>query len=354
MTINNLNNIQRILIIKLSAIGDVIMATPAAKAIRQKYPNAYIAWAIEEKSLNILKGNPYVDEIIVVKRKWSTRKGIIEGIGVIKGILAAKRDLQSKNFDIAIDLQGLMRSALLGKISGAKIRLGFDSAGEGAPWFYTLKLEKSNRKPHGPLDYLSLLKLIDIHSDDIDMLAPYSDDDIKYVDSLIKEFTDGNELLHIAGLCPSTTWAQKHWTESGWAGLADMLSKDYGLLPVFMGSSADNKLINSIQSKMLEKSINAAGRTDLNQASAFISRCRIIAAVDTGLLHMAVGSGRPTVGIFGPTGWKHLAQKSNFRPVASECPYNAAPCLRHPVCKEFDCMKSLKAKDVIDAVRDWL
>ncbi|MHB1001846.1 MAG: glycosyltransferase [Armatimonadota bacterium] len=343
---------KRILIIKLSSIGDVVMATPVAKALRNAYPNAYIAWAVEAKSRDVLVGNPYLDEVIVLDRKWSTSSGITEAAGTLAGMAKSSHVIKAGKFDTAIDLQGLLRSALVGMISGAKHRLGYDSAGECAPLFYNMRLKTRGNKTRGPQDYLDLLQLLGIKTDDIDMHIPISDGDRRHVDDLIGSFTDGVSAHSIAALCPSTTWPQKHWTEHGWAELADALTDRYGMLPVFLGSQADNPFIERIRGMMKYHAASAAGKTTLNQATALLDRSDFVVAVDTGLLHMAVGLDKPTVGIFGPTSWRHLAKKPSFKVVVKTCPY--MPCLRHPVCKLFDCMQAISAEDIISTAGSFL
>lgn len=343
---------KRILIIKLGSIGDVVMTTPVAKAIRQAFPDAYIAWAVEDKSSNVLLGNPYLDEVIILNRKWSSKTILFEAFGTISGIIKSLPAIRSGKFDTVIDMQGLFRSALVGFISGAKCRIGFDSAGEGAPLLYTHRMKTSGSKIRGPIDYLNLLKPLGINSDDVDMLVPFSDEDENYVNNLIAEFSSDSIDRPIAALCPATTWPQKHWNEYGWATLADTLSHRYGMLPVFMGSGADIKMIKRIQSKMKSASASVAGKTSINQAAALIKKSKLVAAVDTGLLHISVGLGRPTIGLFGPTKWDHLAVKPVFRAISKECPHS--PCLRHPVCKLYDCMNAITSDDILKTAEDWL
>lgn len=343
---------KRILIIKLGSIGDVVMATPVAKAIRQAYPDAYIAWAVEEKSSDVLIGNPYLDDVIILRRKWSSKTSALEAIGTIAGINKSLPAIRAGKFDITIDLQGLLRSALVGLLSGAKCRIGFDSAGEGAPLLYTQMMKTSGKKIRGPLDYLNPLKLININSDDVDMLVPFSVEDESYIRNLIAGFSKGEANRPIAALCPSTTWPQKHWNEFGWAKLADKLASHYGMIPIFMGSSADIGMINRIQGMMKFESASAAGKTTINQAAAMLKECGLVVAVDTGLLHISVGLGRPTIGLFGPTKWDHLAVKPNFRVVSKDCPLS--PCLRHPKCRLYDCMDAITPQDILKTAEGWL
>lgn len=286
-----LTDCKRILIIKLSSIGDVVMATPVAKALRQAFPDAYIAWVVEEKSKDILVGNPYINEVIVFTRKLIDGGAITRGRHFLSELIEIIAMLRKRHFDVAIDLQGLLRSALLGLLSGAPYRLGFNCAREGASLFYNFRYPCSESRIRNSQAYLDLLRLLGIESMDVDMHVPVSEDNRTFARRLLSEWLSG-EQRHIVALCPATTWPNKHWTEDGWAVLADKLVGEYNLYPVFLGAASNIPLIERIQSKMLHEAANLAGKTTLGQASAVIEQSDITIAVDTGLLHIAVALDR--------------------------------------------------------------
>jgi lipopolysaccharide heptosyltransferase I len=345
---------RRILIVKLSSIGDVVMTTPVAKALRGAYPEAYIAWVVESKSKDILLGNPYLDEVIVWDRPNNGSKNPLKK--VVDFLLSLRRlskHLRTRNFDVAIDLQGLLRSALVARMSGARCVLGYDNARECAPRLYDMVFKAGERKVRGPQNYLDMLSLLGIHSTDLDMHVPIDESDREYARSFLEREVSNTEKSAIVALCPATTWPQKHWMEEGWAQLADRLTVEYGAVPVFLGSKVDIPLVERICSKCSSaKPVSAVGKTTLKQAAAIIEQSNLVISVDTGLLHIALALEKPSVGIFGPTGWAHLTKKDIFRVVAKEFP--CTPCLRHPVCSEFDCMKAITADDVLEAARSWL
>jgi len=342
-----------ILIIKLSSIGDVVMTTSVAETLRREYPSAHIAWIVEEKSKDALIGNPFIDEVIVWRRSAGKRRGLSKYIRFIPSLYELGNELKKHNFDIAIDFQGLLRSALVGVASGAKYRIGSDDAGECATLFYNKHAYMPERMPENARRHVTLLELIRVFSENSRMFFPVSDSDRLFARGfLAEEDRPGTKYAGFVGMCPATTWAQKHWTEEGWAALADRLAAEYSLLPVFLGSKADQALILRIMSKMERRAANAAGNTTLNQAGAIMEQCSVVFAVDTGLLHISMALDRPTVGIFGPTYWSHFTKHDNFVPVRStrEC----MPCLRHPTCEKFDCMTELSADDVLLAAESML
>lgn len=344
---------KRILIVKLSAIGDVVMTTPVAKALRNAFPESYIAWAVDDRCRDVLVGNPYLDEILVWRRSSGSKAFLGRPAGFLAGLLQLVRETRGRKFDLAIDFQGLLRSALVARMSGARHRVGYDNAREGAALFYDLRVPSRKLKVRGPQQYLNMLQLLNISSTDLDMCVPIGEADRAFAQAFLKAGASGNPgHSMIVSLCPATTWPHKHWTEEGWARLADALVSDYNALPVFLGSGADSRLVGTIREMMKSQAADATGKTNLKQAAALLERSDLAIAVDTGPLHMAMALDRPTVGIFGPTGWQHLTKKETFAVVVKEFP--CMPCLRHPTCKEFDCMRAVTAEDVLAAAAPWL
>jgi len=345
----DLSDCRRILIIKLSSIGDVVMATPVAKALRTAFPEAYLAWVVEEKSKDVVVGNPYLDETIVWERNsvppggfWLRTQHVLRTFGELVGVL------RSKSFDVAIDLQGLLRSAIVAWASGARYRVGFDGSREGAWLFYSHRQHSvASPKIHGPQHYLNALKPLGINSTDVTMCMPITDDDRAFARKLIAELCGGGS-AEIAALCPATTWPNKHWTEEAWAVVADKLLSEWGLFPVFLGATPDIPKVERICSLAHFKPASAAGRTTLKQAGALLELSKLVIGVDTGLLHMAVALDRPTIGVFGPSGWRNFVRKDNFIFVAKDFP--CIPCYRHPACKHYDCMRAISPEDVLSAV----
>ena len=342
-----INDCRRILIVKLSSIGDVVMTTPVAKVLRNAFPDSYIAWAVDDKSKDVLVGNPYVDEVIVWERNSASGSALGKACGLTVGFAKLVPQLRARKFDVAIDFQGLLRSALVTRMSGARYRLGYDNAREGGALFYNVRFPARQRRARGPQQYLNMLELLKIFSQDSDMYVPIGEDDRAFAQRFITHAAPeaASRNKRVVALCPATTWPQKHWAEEGWARLADVLASEYDALPVFLGSPADIGLVDRILGLTSCEAINAAGKTTLKQAAAMLELCDPVIAVDTGLLHIALTLNRPTVGVFGPTRWRHLPRKDNFAVVAKD--FDCMPCLRHPVCKHYDCMRSIAAEDIL-------
>lgn len=333
---------KRILVVKLSAIGDVLMATPASRVLRNAFPDSYIAWIVEPKSADIVKNNPYLDEVIV----WEHPRGMF---GRLADLFNLRRDLSKRRFDVVVDLQGLLKSAAVCLFSGAKRRVGFSDAAECAPLLYTEKY-RPNGEEMAQQRNLDILRNIGVESADTAMHMPVRDEDRKYAAELIKEM--GLEGETIVGFCPATTWVNKHWTPEGWTDVADLLGDRLGAKALIFGSKADIPLATKIQDAARHKPAIAAGRTTLKQAGALMEHCTAMIGVDTGLLHMAVALDRPAIGLFGASQWRCFLKKDNFIWVAKDFP--CSPCRRHPTCGDVDCMRAITGEDVLIAVAPFL
>lgn len=340
---------KRILIVKLSAIGDVLMATPVAKALRTAFPDAYIAWAVEKKSADVVLGNPYLDEVIVWDR---VKKGqaLGDALRFARSLSHLREELRAHRFDVCVDLQGLIRSASVCLASGAGRRIGFADGAEGSVYLYHERYDPGGDKVNAQQRNLDILKTLGIHSTETAMHMPVADDDRAFADRFFEEHGLAGE--KVVAFCPATTWVNKHWTPEGWSGVADLIGSRYGARPLIMGSKADVELAEAISAGAEHKPVISAGLTTLKQAGALMERSTAVIGVDTGLLHMAVALDRPAVGLFGASAWRCFLKKDNFVWVAKDFP--CSPCRRHPTCKNIDCMQAITPEDVAGAVGPWI
>lgn len=340
----------RILIVKLSAIGDVIMATPVARALREAFPDSHIAWVVERKSADVVTGNPYLDEVIIWDRV--KRGGLFAGgAGFARSLWDLRRELRSRRFDVCVDLQGLLRSAGVCLFSGARRRIGFADGAECSTWLYTERYDPGgDPELNAQQRNLDLLKPLGVNSTDTTMHMPISDDDRQFARKFFDE--QGLSQEKVVAFCPATTWVNKHWTPEGWSGVADLIGRRCGARSLILGSKADVALAQRISDASEFKPVISAGITTLKQAGALMEKSVAVIGVDTGLLHMSVALDRPSVGLFGASAWRCFLRKDNFVWVAKDFP--CSPCRRHPTCSNVDCMQAITPEDVAEAVRRWL
>ena len=246
--------------------------------------------------------------------------------------------------------RGLIRSAAVCIASGAKRRIGFADAGEFAPLSYHEKFITQTDDLNAQQRNLDLLKSIEIDSSVREMHMPLESDD----EAFAERFFAVNSLNQkkVVALLPATTWVNKHWINSGWSQLIDHLHCKYGASALILGSPADIPLAEEISKNSTFPPVIAAGKTTLKQAGALMKRCNAVIGVDTGLLHMAVALDKPSVGLFGASIWRCFLKKENFVWISKD--FDCSPCLRHPTCKDVDCMKAIGVEEIDKAISELL
>ncbi|MBL8060184.1 MAG: lipopolysaccharide heptosyltransferase II [Chthonomonas sp.] len=323
----------RILIVRLSAIGDCLFGSPIAEALRQSFPNAYLGWAVHPLSAPVLEGNPFLDKVHVVPRKSFFRQ-----------LPMLARELRRERYDVAMDLQGLYKSAAVALASGAPRRMGPDKSHERVQWLYK-ELVAMDESQHVVPRYLNFARALGAtwHQEP-EMLMPFGESHLAMARSLLEEA--GVPISsRIITINPATSKAVKDWPQGRFALLADALQSNLKVVPIFTGSPADRDLCDEIIKEMKTPGVNLAGKTSLNELAALISLAELFIGGDTGPLHIAQAAGTRVLAIFGPTDPKLLGPRSPKHQTAYlnlEC----SPC-RHKVCPiGHPCMENLSVESL--------
>ena len=338
-----------ILIIRLSAIGDVVMASPLIRALRDKYPEARIAWLAQPEAMPLLAANPRLDEVLVWPRQeWSRlwrEKHYFQLLGAVR---AFRRELRTHGFDLVLDTQGLLKSGLLAWMTGASQRIGLGSR-EGSARLMTRVVDKPQDDPRIGSEYRHLAETLGLATEPFAMDVALSAEDARFADEFIAAEGLGDSYVVI---CPFTTRPQKHWIEDRWPVLVDRLGAELGLPVVMLGGPGDVEAAAHIASAAPQVH-NRAGQTSLGQAAALISRARLLIGVDTGLMHMGIAFARPTIALFGSTCPYLDSGRDDTRILykALDC----SPCRRRPTCGgAFTCMQQIGVDEVLDTARELL
>jgi heptosyltransferase-1 len=338
-----------ILIVKLSAIGDVIHTLPALNALRKEYPHAHITWLVEETASDIIRNHTALDKIIVSKRKKWIRD-IQEGkwIGTIKDIIAFVRTLRSRRYDMVIDFQGLFKSGILVALCKGNRKIGYDKTREESYRFLTERILPFDLNQHAILRYLNLLKASGIATaSEITFGVPINNKDRERVYSVLKhhQWNKGDRFIAIN---PMAKWDTKLWVPQKFAELADQIVKKYKITVVFTGSRQDREAVQEITSLMQEKGINLSGKTDLLTLAALYEKADCLISTDTGPMHMAAAIGTPVIALFGPTApWRTGPFGSGHTIIRTGIP--CSPCFQRQ-CSQLDCMKEIEVEKVLNAV----
>jgi len=339
---------KKILIIRLSAIGDVVMASPLIEAFRRSMPESRLSWLVEEASKAVLEANDDLHEIIVwprnrwrelirKRRYWTLAR---EGFGFM-------RDLRKRNFDLVVDAQGLLKSGLWAYISGAQERVGIGSK-EGSQYLMTRVVDRSGASDRISSQYMLLAKALDLDVGDFRMDIPLSKDAREYGD----RFASNLDTPYVA-FCPFTTRPQKHWLEARWKELLDAFTDRMGLAVVLLGGPADRPASERILSKDGPRRMNLTGETTLPQAAALMKQAAIVIGVDTGLTHMGFALGVPTVALFGAT--RPYLNTEGMPGTVLYHPMECSPCRRSPTCDgDYTCMKSISTDEILSVAKSLL
>ncbi|MFY9975350.1 MAG: glycosyltransferase family 9 protein [Chromatiaceae bacterium] len=340
----------RILLVRLSAIGDIVFASPLISALRRACPQAHIAWLVQPECSALLDHHPDLDETIVCPlghwRRLGRERRLRE---LLAGIWSLRQTLRLRRFDLALDLQGLLKSGLLARLSGAPVRIGLGSR-EGSQWLMTRTLPRGGDSRRIGSEYLSLAQALRLPVSSFEMAVHYSPADAEFAqETLVRERLSSG----YAVLCPFTTRPQKHWFEERWVALANRLGSDLGLVPVLLGGPADRAAAERIAGGAEDRLVSLVGRTSLTEAAALIDGADLLVAVDTGLGHMGIAFGTPSLLLFGSTRPYLDTTRANARVLYYPLP--CSPCKRRPICHgAFTCMREIQVAEVLAAARDLI
>jgi len=345
----------KILIVKTSAIGDVIHTLPALNCLRQFYPDACIDWLVEEAAAEAVLGHRAVDHILVSGRKrWidMLRQGRL--MEAWRGFMAFIRQLRATEYDLLIDFQGLLKSGIFVCLTRAVRKAGFGRGmehSEGSWLFLNERVPPVDMNQHALTRELLLLSGLNIPCDQIVFDFPVNDNNIAEAAALLHE--TGIDLSRpLIVLNTMTTWPTKHWVNERFAQVADRLLT-MGMNVIFTGGPADVVDIDKICVSMTGKGINLAGRTSLKVLAALYERANLVITIDSGPMHLAAAMGTPVVALFGPTApWRTgpFGPEHTVLRVEMTC----SPCLKRQCRYHHECMEQLTVDQVVEAAQKVL
>ena len=282
----------RILLIRPSALGDVCRTAPLLASLRARWPGAAIDWLVQDTFVDAVRGHPAVNEVIAFPRSrfasWYTPPTAARFVQWLRG-------LRRRRYDLVIDAQGLARSALITWATGAPVRVGHANAREGGRLAYTLRVPDD-----GAVHTVDrMLRLVEAAG------APIARDMRLFL-------PDGTDIRQFAAagpyavLAPTSRWPGKQWAPERFAELArQLLSRpEFGIeRTVIVGGRNERDQCHEVLELAAKDSrvIDRVGHTSIAELMAVIAGCRLVVANDSAALHMAVGFGRPLVGLYGPT-----------------------------------------------------
>jgi lipopolysaccharide heptosyltransferase I len=354
----------KILVLRLSAVGDVIRTIPVVRVLKEYYPRCHVAWVVEEPSRDLLESQPEIDEVILFPRKRWTKN--LKSMRRLREVAAEIRqfvlDLKKREFDVVLDFHGVLKSGFIGFLSGASKRIGYDrrSTKEANFLFTNLKVrlprERINRYQRNVL----LLKGLGIEEEKVRPLMAeafarklhVAPRECEYVDSFFNRLNAGYRRPLIA-VHPGTSakWPSKKWMPAQYARLADRLIDELGATILFTWGPGELPEVESIQNEMTRPSILGPRTESLTQLAELFRRSDLYVGGDTGPMYAASFMGIPVVVIYGPTDPVLYEPLGVHKKVRKEVGCN--PC-RNRSCKELTCLKAVQVDDVFNAVKETL
>ena len=362
----------RILLIKPSALGDVVHTIPVLVKLRARYPGARIDWLITPENAEIVRCHPALSNVVLFARRDFSKPGrrwraLLAFFGLLKQIRRTK-------YDLVIDMHGQVRSAFFALVSGARVRIGFDrpikreltisaehdlknvpnhgwrGAREGSWIAYTHRISIPTLDVHAIDRYLWVGSLLGFDDEPPDLAIHLSPETIHTVERLLEEHgvPAGKPLVV---LVPGTIWETKHWTIEGFAGVAREFLRQ-GFAVALAGTKRDETRCRQIAAAAAG-TINLCGKTTPADLVALIRRAEVAVTNDSGSMHVAASLGKPMVSVFGPTNPVHIGpyqrpesvvrvdlpcSPCNYRRL-SQCPFDHA------------CMKQVTPAIVVERVR---
>ncbi|MDH7500066.1 MAG: lipopolysaccharide heptosyltransferase I [candidate division NC10 bacterium] len=348
-----LEEIDRILVVKPSSIGDVVHALPTVAALRRGIPDSFLAWMVEEEAADIVTGNPHVDEVIISSRKrWQKelKEKSTRGFAV-RQMWEFLRMLRSRRFDLVIDLQGLLKSGIPIFLSGAPYRLGYSRAREMSHLFLTHRVLVDNGSMHSVDRYLEIVRFLGIYVGEKEFSIQVSRGDEEAMANLLQQDGMGGKGTKIILNAPAR-WQSKRWPKEKFAQLGDQLASRLRAQIILTGSYSDRPLVEEIASLMGHHALNAAGRTSLKELCALLKKVDLVITCDSGPMHIAAAVGTPTVALFGPTDPKRTGPYGGTHRVLQR-QMDCIPCFKRK-CRDPHCLKEISVDEVFRAAEEVL
>lgn len=320
---------EKILLIRLSSLGDIVLTTPAIRAVRAHFPNAYIAMLVAKQSAEILRENPHLDEIITFNRLAKDKD--------TGEMLRMSRHLRERKFTMAIDFQRKFRTEMLMYFSGAAERVG-----KGR--FCTVRVPEQGNK-HATAHYFDLLHAAGIPAEaqKLELFLAESE----RLDAAQRFDAAGvNNGALTVGLFPGAGWKLREWMPERFAAIGDRLAQHFNANVLIFGGPKEAALVQIVTNLMNAQAIPFAGNLQVRQLAACLEKCDLFLTNDTGPMHIAAAVGTPTVSLFGPG--NHI----RFQPLGTlhQTIRHAVPC---SPCKQFTdkckdniCMKGIGVDEV--------
>lgn len=347
-----------ILIVKLSAIGDVVHTLPALNAIRHCFPQAHIDWLIEEAAADLIIGHPALDQVLIAQRKTWLKDFKTAGRGrAIKKITNFVRTLRSRRYDLVFDFQFSLKGALWIALARGRRKIGFGPGLEHQEHSHIVLNERIpaiSMEVHALERGLHMLKAVGIECPQVVYQLPISPQHTLQAERLLMAHGISSRRPFVA-INPMAKWETKLWEIDKFAQLVDIIVHKFQLPVVFTGGPEDRGYIDMIRKQIKTTAANLAGQTNLLSLAAVLQRAKLMVTTDTGPMHIAAAVETPAIALFGPTApWRTGPYGRQHQAIVANT--TCAPCFKRtcPILETKKCMKDITVAQVIRAMENKL
>ena len=335
------SGLRKILVIKPSALGDVIHGLPVLHALRLRFPGAELHWVVAKGFAGILEGHPLIDRLwIIDKDAWKKPRNLPRTCWEIGKLW---RDLRNEKFDLVIDLQGLFRSAAIGLFTGTENRVGFDHAREGAKFSYKYRVvtdteehkAKTKTELHSVLKNLRLAEFVGCEpADPVFTLPPLGE-----APDIVRS------MPRYAVIAPSAGTLVRRWPAESFGRLASLLP----IPSIVVGGKSDAALGDKVARLSGSRAVSLAGKTSLKELGAIIRDAQFMVSPDTGPMHLAAALNVPSFAIFGPTSpFRNGPYGKIHTVIRLDLPCSL--CFTRKACPDWKCIREITPEMVLKVI----
>lgn len=332
--------VKKILIVKPSALGDIIHTIPIVKAIKDQH-NAEISWVVSRPFKNILEHTPVVDKIFIFERKkW----GGLRFFRHLGEIMAFLRKIRAEKYDMVLDFQGLLRSGIITLLSGCKHRVGFKNARELAHLGYTQKVETPANVVHAIDRYKLIAKSVAVN--ECEMNFPLND-----METDLQQKWNAILPDDFIVIVPGARWSSKRWPPQYFAALVNLIHEKSAMPVVIVGSPSEQQISQQVISGISDqkKCINTTGETSLVELAHIIKLARLVITNDSGPMHLAAALNTRTIALFGPTDPKRIRPYGQQHIVLQK--EGLCKCYYQKTCSfNLECLRTISPPDVFKEI----
>lgn len=345
------NSRPKFLIVKMSAMGDVIHALPALRSLRKRFPDAFIAWVVEDRFKDLLYNNPDLDEVIPARLKYWRRHVSVESLSEFWRFV---KIIRGHKFDALLDFQGLIKSGLIALLSGIPDKIGFhhnDCREKLNSLFTNRKAPFIGRKTHVVDKNLALARMTGVDSFTMEFPLNIPEEAEESVRSYLKanpELTANP----IVGVHFGVGFKTKKWALERFAQLSDRIAGELGCSVLLTWGPGEEEQAKSLSDQIKQRHWVAPANS-LPQAMALFKRLSLLVSCDTGPVHICAAYQVPTVSIHGPTDPEYSRPRDSIHEVV----YKVLPCSfchKRTCPTQNECMTSILVDDVFQTVKKSL